>query len=129
MNIIFKSTLVALLLSTSFSTNTNAADTKLPLLSDVVDNMDMYIRYTYLYSKRDKKKYALVKLKLREVFDVPKKTYAEVGFVPLSPKYHNAFPWIGNYQTYAVQRKGSTICYYLTIAEILKIKKKRKSIN
>ncbi len=118
MKIIFKSTLVAVLLSASSFVSSNAT---LPLVSDVAEHVDEFMKHRTLYSKRDDKKYSLVQLKWGETSEnVSEKTVVRLDNIPLSPKYYQNFPWIGKYQTYVVQKAGETSLYYLTIAEVLK---------
>ena len=118
MKIIFKSNLIALVLSASSFTSSNAT---LPLASDVADHVDEFMKHRTLYSERDNKKYSLVQLKWGEISGtVTEKTVVRLDNIPLSPKYYQTFPWIGKYQTYVVQKAGDTTLYYLTIAEVLK---------
>ena len=123
MNIIFRSTLFAFSLTVCSFTDSNA---DLPLESDVANNVDNYIRYGTLYSQRDDKKYSLVRMKQEGGYKALEKTVVKLEYIPLSPKYYNDFPWIGEHQTYVVQKAGDTTLYYLTIAEVLNI---NKSVN
>lgn len=118
MKTIFKSTLVALLLSVSSSANSSS---NLPSLADVVNHIDEYLEHKTLYSKREDKKYSLLKFKEERSGQVPQQTRAEIVEIPLSPKYYQTFPWIGAYATYKIHPKGSEFVYFLTIAEVLNI--------
>lgn len=115
MNIVFKSTLVAVLLSVSSSTSNSS---NLPSLADVYHNMDNYMRHKTLYSSRDDKKFHLVKVKEEYCYGQSDQTYAKIDDTPLSPKYYNIFPWIGDYQTYVIQKANSAVRYFLTISEV-----------
>lgn len=116
MKTIFKSTLVALLLSVSSSANSSS---KLPSLADVYHNMEEYMTHKTLYSKRDNKTFHLVKVTREYCHGQSDQTYAKIDIIPLSPKYINTFPWIGDYQTYVIQKANSTVRYFLTISEVL----------
>lgn len=122
MNIIFKSTVAAFSLGAFLLADSNAGRENLPSISDVVNNLDVYIKNKKFYSKIENKEYTLIKYKVIESSESPKETQAAVEWLPLSPK-HSKFPWIGDYQTYTVQKADSKKIYFLTIAEVLKAKK------